>query len=465
MREGSCVSARRFWAWACWSGQPVPCGRKFSLGRVLIARPVSADDIVDFPSALPRRRFAAPVNAIVIQSRLDAFNRPPKSQRSFRQGRRRPCFSDPTQNSASRLTVDRSRAGIPSHASPVQSRAGNTRKEILCLTRQNQPRRSRSTRSRQQSGATKKTAASLTLRPSSAATKTLMITGGAPALSTSVISSSWRRSPIWPIRRFRSSEPPIASPKTPTSRHRGCRRPGFSLRSAVCTIGIPQEVLHRSGHKKWKRQPSSSLGLTLGSVDTNDQETSTFRVSSFKRSLHRKTKRDSTTTQRPSAALRSQTLHRLEAMQPFASCSPPKKQPNNAAYILRGGFSAQCAPFLTPAAQIPRHAERNAFCVVRPIVSRADYSAYETQRRLAGRDVFRFSLRMIRTSTPGSKLCACSRRATPCDFLGLRPGAWLNLQRGTPSPVWIPLCAVFASTRKPCPFPHLRLRSACDRQR
>jgi hypothetical protein len=62
-----------------------------------------------------------------------------------------------------------------------------------------------------------------------------------------------------------------------------------------------------------------------------------------------------------------------------------------------------------PAVQIERNAGRKAFRVSH-VVSMLNHSAYKIQFRVAMRGVFRFSSRMIRTSIPGSKLCACSTR-------------------------------------------------------
>ena len=75
--------------------------------------------------------------------------------------------------------------------------------------------------------------------------------------------------------------------------------------------------------------------------------------------------------------------------------------------------------FFLPAVQIERNAERFASRVSR-VVTMLNHSAYKIQFSVAMREAFRFSSRMIRTSKPDSKLCACSTRPAS-KVSGLRP--------------------------------------------
>jgi hypothetical protein len=158
-------------------------------------------------AAFPAREFRVPVNASVTQSRLNAFNLAPKCQRSFRQDRKRTCFSVPLQGAHQRLIAAAPESRF--FASLVQTRTRNTRKERPCPTTQNRPLKSLSTRSLRRSGATTRRRGLHTRSPSSEATRTPRVNGRARTASMRVTSCWPPKSWIWRIRRFPNSGPAI----------------------------------------------------------------------------------------------------------------------------------------------------------------------------------------------------------------------------------------------------------------
>jgi hypothetical protein len=75
-----------------------------------------------------------------------------------------------------------------------------------------------------------------------------------------------------------------------------------------------------------------------------------------------------------------------------------------AALSIEAGRCAECSAFLFPTAHVLRNAGRTAFCVSH-VVSMLNRSGRETQIRIDAKLILRFSFRMIRVSTSGSKWC------------------------------------------------------------